>query len=133
MTDHPPALQRCVAIGALSAAIGVGLGAFGAHGLRPLLTTEMLALFEVGVRYQMYHAGGMIAAGLLGLAFPHYKGYFMAAGWSFGLGTLLFSGTLYLLALTGARWLGAITPLGGILFILGWLVLAAACLRRPGA
>ena len=115
--------------GALSGAVAVILGAFAAHGLRGRLTPDLLAVFEVGVRYQMYHA-----LALLAVAWGHdrWPGAAMAsAGWLFVTGTIVFSGTLYLLALTGHKWLGAITPLGGVAFVIGWLLLAwAACFAR---
>ncbi len=113
-------------LGALSAGIAVALGAFAAHGLKSRLAPDMLATFEVGARYQMYHA-----LALLGVAFAASRwggGGIAAAGWLFVAGTILFSGSLYLLSTTGVRWLGAITPFGGLCFIAGWLVLAWAVL-----
>ncbi|HZP47684.1 MAG TPA: DUF423 domain-containing protein [Vicinamibacterales bacterium] len=113
-------------IGSLAAGVGVGFGAFGAHALRARLSPDMLAVFETGVRYQMYHALALIALAALMARFDGWL--FHAAGWSFTVGILLFSGSLYLLALTGVRTLGAITPLGGVAFILGWAFLVAATL-----
>jgi uncharacterized membrane protein YgdD (TMEM256/DUF423 family) len=111
------------AIGAISACVGVAAGAFGAHGLKNRLDAEMLAVFETGVRYQMYHAFGLIA---VAWALSRWPGQLMVtSGWLFVAGTILFSGSLYLLSLTGQRWLGAITPLGGLAFIAGWLCLAS--------
>ncbi len=111
-------------IGALAGFLGVGLGAFGAHALRGRLTPEMLAVFETGVRYQMYHA---LAIGLVALLLPRISGWLIvAAGWCFVGGIVLFSGSLYLLALTGVTVLGAITPLGGLAFLAGWALLAVA-------
>jgi uncharacterized membrane protein YgdD (TMEM256/DUF423 family) len=107
-------------LGALMAAIAVAAGAFGAHGLRGRLSPEMLAIFETGARYQMYHALGMLIAARAGSA---------GAGWLFLAGIVLFSGSLYALGLSDVRWLGAITPLGGVCFIAGWLVLAWSSLR----
>ena len=108
--------------GALSAAVAVGLGAFGAHGLRARLTPDLLATFEVGVRYQMYHALALLA---VGWAATRWTGSAVSlAGVLFLVGTLVFSGSLYVLALTGQKWLGAVTPLGGLAFIAGWLLLA---------
>jgi uncharacterized membrane protein YgdD (TMEM256/DUF423 family) len=112
----------CFVLGALSAGIAVALGAFAAHGLRGRLTPELLAVFEVGVRYQMYHA-----LGLLAVAWAHTRwsgGLVIASGLMFAAGTVVFSGSLYLLALTGQRWVGAITPLGGVALVLGWVLLA---------
>jgi uncharacterized membrane protein YgdD (TMEM256/DUF423 family) len=110
-----------VAIGAISGLLGVALGAFAAHGLRSRLEPEMLQVFEVGVRYQMYHALALVAVGWAATRSPGAAG---AAGWLFVAGTLIFSGSLYALSLSGVRWLGAITPLGGVCFILGWAALA---------
>jgi uncharacterized membrane protein YgdD (TMEM256/DUF423 family) len=94
--------------------LAVGLGAFGAHALKTRLTPEMLAIFETGVRYQVYHA-----LALLLLAALRGPG---KAGWCFAAGIALFSGSLYLLALTGVKKWGAITPIGGLLFLIGWLI-----------
>jgi uncharacterized membrane protein YgdD (TMEM256/DUF423 family) len=113
-------------IGSLAGALGVALGAFGAHGLRARLSPEMLAVFETAVRYHMYHAVALLALAALMTRFDGWL--FLAAGWSFAIGILLFSGSLYLLALTGTRALGMITPLGGVAFILGWAFLAVAAL-----
>jgi len=116
-----------IGAGALSAALGVALGAFGAHGLKKRLTADMLAVFEVGVRYQLYHALGLIA---LGAALPHLAPAPLRwAGVLFIVGSVVFSGSLYVLALSGRRWLGAVTPLGGLAFLAGWgcVVWAAVC------
>jgi uncharacterized membrane protein YgdD (TMEM256/DUF423 family) len=107
-------------LGALSALISVAAGAFGAHALRERLAPDMLAVFETGARYQMYHALALLAVAGAVARWPGPAG---AAGWLFVAGTVLFSGSLYLLALTGLRWLGAITPLGGLAFIAGWAAL----------
>lgn len=113
-------------LGALSAAIAVTLGAFGAHALRSHLEPRDLEIFETAVRYQMYHAVALIATGWV-LA----RGGASAdlAAWSFLAGTVLFCGSLYLMVATGQRWLGAVTPLGGVAFIAGWLMLAMAAWR----
>ncbi len=107
--------------GALGA-LGVAAGAFAAHGLRAHLAPRMLEVFETGARYQMYHALALLAVGLLLTRRSHSA--LTVAGWLFAAGVVLFSGSLYLLAVTGARWLGAITPAGGLAFIAGWLMLA---------
>ena len=112
-------------LGAVSAFIGVALGAFGAHGLKSRLGADMLATFEIGVRYQMYHAFALFAAAWAAARWP--GALTNAAGWLFVAGTIVFSGSLYLLSLTGQRWLGAVTPLGGLALLAGWLCLAAAC------
>ncbi|HKH82710.1 MAG TPA: DUF423 domain-containing protein [Gemmatimonadales bacterium] len=115
-------------LGALSALLAVAAGAFGAHALRARLTSEYLAVFETAARYQMYHALGLFA---VAWAVNRWPGTLPVwAGWLFVLGTILFSGSLYVLALTGLRWLGAITPLGGVAFLAGWLCLAWSAMRR---
>lgn len=114
-------------LGALSAGLGVALGAFGAHALRARLSPERLASFETGVRYQLYHALGLLLIAAVSSAWPHNL-WLSIAGWAFTAGTLLFSGSLYLLALSGQRRWGAITPLGGLAFITGWICAALAAL-----
>lgn len=109
-------------LGAVSGLLGVALGAFGAHGLKAVLADDMLATFETGVRYQMYHALALVTTGWIGRT--AHNAWPIRAGWSFVAGTVLFSGSLYVLALSGTRWLGAITPLGGLAFIAGWVALA---------
>ena len=111
-------------IGALAGCLGVGLGAFGAHGLRGRLAPEMLAVFETAVRYQLYHALALVALAALMMRLNGWL--VVVAGWCFVAGIVLFSGSLYALALTGNRMLGAITPLGGLAFLVGWAALAAA-------
>ncbi len=111
-----------IAVGAVSAMVAVGAGSFGAHFLRTRLSDELLTVFETGARYQMYHALALVAVGLVlsrGAGVPA-----VWAGWLFIVGSIIFSGSLYALAITGARWWGAITPVGGVCFILGWAVFA---------
>ncbi len=116
--------------GALSALIAVAAGAFGAHSLRQKIPPDLLALFETAARYQMYHALALLATAW---AWSQWRGAAICiAGWAFMVGTILFSGSLYLLALTDGRWLGAITPLGGIALIAGWGALAWGA-WRPGS
>jgi uncharacterized membrane protein YgdD (TMEM256/DUF423 family) len=115
------------AIGTVSAFIGVAAGAFGAHGLKSRLGADMLAVFEVGARYQMYHAFALFAVAWACTRWPGTAA--TAAGWCFVAGTLVFSGSLYLLSLTGTKWLGAITPLGGLGFLAGWLCLLWAAMK----
>lgn len=115
------------ALGAVSALVAVGLGAFGAHALKARLAPDMLAVFEVGVRYHMYHALGLLAVGWACSRWP--GGAATAAGVLFVVGTVLFSGSLYALSLSGLRWLGAVTPVGGVAFLAGWACLAWAALR----
>lgn len=115
------------AAGAVSALIAVAAGAFGAHGLRERLDPRMLAIFETAARYQMYHALALLA---VAWACTRFRGGLPpAAGWLFLAGTVIFSGSLYLLSLTGQRWFGAITPIGGAAFLAGWTLLAVAAVR----
>jgi uncharacterized membrane protein YgdD (TMEM256/DUF423 family) len=111
-------------LGALAAFLAVTLGAFGAHGLRGRLTPEMLAVFQTGVQYHMYHALALIlVSGIMG----RMSGWLIqTAGWCFAAGIVLFSGSLYLLAITGMTSLGVITPIGGLVFLIGWACLAFA-------
>jgi uncharacterized membrane protein YgdD (TMEM256/DUF423 family) len=110
------------ALGALLAGLGVALGAFGAHALKARLAPDMLAVWETGVRYQIVHALALLA---VAWALARWPGSAVqASGWLFVAGTLLFSGSLYALALTGVRGLGAVTPLGGAAWIVGWGCLA---------
>ena len=121
-------MQRTFAvIGATSAFVGVAAGAFGAHALRARLSPDLLAVFETGARYQMYHALALVLVAVAATRWPGPLS--QAAGWLFVAGTILFSGSLYALALTGVRGLGAITPLGGLCFLAGWVCFALAALR----
>jgi len=115
-------------IGAVLGFLGVAFGAFGAHGLRSRLSADMLAVFETAVRYQMYHVFAIL---IVAAAIGHLGNARMLiiAGWCFTAGVLLFSGSLYALALTGTSALGAITPFGGLLFLAGWASLAIFALR----
>ncbi len=113
--------------GSISGGLAVALSAFGAHALKARLTPDLLTTFETGVRYQMYHALAMLALALAMTRAPAAS-LFSAAGWLFVIGTLLFSGSLYLLSFTRRRWLGAVTPFGGLAFIAGWVCLALAAL-----
>jgi uncharacterized membrane protein YgdD (TMEM256/DUF423 family) len=116
-------LERLLYIGAgVSGFLGVALGAFGAHALRSRLAPDMLAVFDTAVRYQMYHVFAVIAAAWAWARWPGK--WFAAAGMLFLAGIVIFSGSLYWLAFTGVRALGAITPLGGLAFLAGWLCLA---------
>jgi uncharacterized membrane protein YgdD (TMEM256/DUF423 family) len=113
-------------VGAVAAFLAVALGAFGAHGLRTRLSPEMLAVFETGVRYHMYHALAIVATAVV---MGRLNGWLIvSAAWLFTAGIVLFSGSLYLLALTGVTILGAVTPLGGVAFLLGWACLAYAAI-----
>ena len=113
--------------GALLACLAVALGAFAAHALRFRLAPDMLGIFEVGVRYHMYHALALLAVAWAVSRWPESTAG--TAGWAFIIGVIIFSGSLYLLSFTGVRWFGAITPIGGVAFLLGWLLLAWAAWR----
>jgi uncharacterized membrane protein YgdD (TMEM256/DUF423 family) len=127
----PGQLDRSLfAAGSLSAAVGVLCGAFAAHALKARLTPEHLVVFETGARYQLLHALGILAAAA---AVPYLGDRAAWGGWLLLAGTVLFSGSLYLLALTGLRWLGLVTPLGGVAFVVGWVLLALAALRGAPA
>lgn len=116
-----------LALGSASAFLAVAGGAFGAHALRRRLDENLLAVFETGIRYQMYHAVALLAVAWV---MDRWGGGLVAAsGWLFVVGTVIFSGSLYLLALTGQRMFGAVTPLGGVAFLAGWLVLLIGVLR----
>ena len=118
-----------LALGSASAFLAVAAGAFGAHALRRRLDEHLLAVFETGARYQMYHALALLAVAWV---LDRWGGGLVAAsGWLFVVGTVVFSGSLYLLALTGQRMFGAVTPLGGVAFLAGWLVLLIGVLRAP--
>jgi uncharacterized membrane protein YgdD (TMEM256/DUF423 family) len=115
-------------LGAVSAMLAVAAGAFGAHALRARITPENLAIFETGARYQIYHALALLAAGWAVSRWPGSLPVY--AGWLFVSGSILFSGSLYILALTGVRWWGAVTPIGGLAFLAGWLCLVLTAVRR---
>ena len=114
-------------LGAGFALLAVAIGAFAAHALKSKVSEEMLAIFEIGARYQMYHALGLIA---VAWAFSQWHSQLvLAAGWLFVAGIAVFSGSLYALSLTGVLQLGAITPIGGFAFIIGWFLLVLAAFR----
>jgi uncharacterized membrane protein YgdD (TMEM256/DUF423 family) len=114
-------------MGAISAFFGVAAGAFGAHGLEARLPADLLAVYETAVRYELVHALALLFVGLASDRWP--RAGWGRAGWMFVWGTVLFSGSLYALALTGVRVLGAITPLGGLCFLSGWVFAALAAVR----
>ena len=116
-------------LGAISALVGVGMGAFGAHGLKAILSPEMLTVYQTGVTYQMWHALGLIGIALMRRQFPestllNWAGCLMFAG------VLLFSGSLYLLAILNLKWLGIITPIGGVSFLTAWLLIAIFAAKK---
>ena len=126
MTEQDPGALRLAALGAINALIAVAAGAFGAHALKERLDAHRLEVFETAARYQMYHALGLLAAAWLagrGLALAGTGGWVMQGG------IVVFSGSLYALALSGVTWLGAITPLGGLAMMIGWVMIAIAAWR----
>lgn len=116
-------LRHFMLLGAINGFLAVAFGAFAAHGLKSVLSSGLLAVFQTGVEYQGLHALALLVVGLLG-GEAQQQGALHLAGWAFATGILLFSGSLYLLALTDTGWLGAITPFGGTAFLLGWGALA---------
>ena len=115
------------AAGAVLSGLGVLVGAFGAHGLRDRVTADMLAVFETGVRYHLIHGLAVIAVAWAASRWP--SAWIGAAGWLFAAGIVVFSGSLYILAISGVRWWGAVTPIGGVCFLAGWAALAVGALR----
>lgn len=115
-------------LGSVNMAVSVILGAFGAHALKKKLTADMLAVYQTGVQYHMIHAIGLLIVGLIAGSVP-MSPLVNITGWLLLVGIILFSGSLYALSLTGIRKLGAITPLGGLAFVAGWIVLACAFIR----
>lgn len=122
-------MKTFIVIGAIAMALGVILGAFGAHGLKSRLNPDMLAIYHTGVEYHLYHALGLILVGILMVQFPQVSGLKTGA-WLLTAGIVIFSGSLYVLAISGIRWLGAITPIGGVAFIAGWAWIAWSLLRQ---
>ena len=117
-----------ICLAALGGLLGVALGAFGAHALKARLDDYALTIFQTAVQYQFYHSLALLGVGLLCLWQPQSR-LLLASGIAFLVGILVFSGSLYLLSFTGLRWLGAITPIGGLSFMLGWLLLLLAAWR----
>ena len=118
-------------IAAISGLLAVAIGAFGAHGLKNRVAEDLLIVYQTGVQYHFYHTLALLGVGLLLLQYPHISALNWS-GWLFVAGILIFSGSLYVLALTGIKGLGAITPIGGVAFIAGWLTLALAVYKNIG-
>lgn len=112
-------------LGSINAVLVVILGAFGSHGLKARLSAEMLTVFQTGVQYHFYHAIGLIIIGIVAFHIPG-SALLKWSAWIMLTGIILFSGSLYILAITNLRWLGMITPIGGLAFIISWLLLAIA-------
>jgi uncharacterized membrane protein YgdD (TMEM256/DUF423 family) len=117
-----------IILGSLNAFLAVGLGAFGAHGLQNKLTEQMLAIYETGIKYHMMHALGLVLIGIIS-RWTSDSLLVTWSGWLICAGIVLFSGSLYVLSISGIRWLGAITPLGGLSFLAGWILLAIAAFK----
>lgn len=117
-------------LASLSGLLAVAFGAFGAHALKHRLDDYARGVYETAVQYHFYHSLALLAVGLLALSHPQLA-LLRSSGWLFLLGMVIFSGSLYLLSLTGVRWLGAVTPIGGLAFIAGWGCLAAAAWKLP--
>lgn len=124
-------MKTFVLLGSVSAFLGVALGAFGAHGLKTKVSPDLLAVWETGVLYHLIHALGLLLIGILCHLMPGVV-LVRNAGWAIVVGTLLFSGSLYVLVLTGIKPLGMITPLGGVAFLVGWLLLTIAAWQWVG-
>ena len=124
-------MRTFLILGAVAAFLAVLLGAFGAHGLRERVSPELLAVYQTGVQYHMAHALALLLVGLLRERLSAAPSLVSVSGALFGVGIVLFSGSLYLLAVTGIKALGAITPLGGVCFLAGWAVLVVAAIKQP--
>ena len=118
--------RTCLLLAGVGGFTAVGIGAFAAHGLREIVSPDLLATFEIGVRYHAYHALALLGLAAVVERLGKPGG---VAAWSFAAGVAIFSGSLYLLALTGQRWLGAITPIGGVLFLIGWIAVFVGAWR----
>ena len=116
-------------IGSILAGLAVATGAFGAHGLQKMVTPERLETWDKAVRYQMYHALALLILAWALMHWPEQAKLLATGGWLFLAGSVLFSGSLYILVVSGITWLGAITPLGGVAYIAGWLCLVIAAWR----
>jgi uncharacterized membrane protein YgdD (TMEM256/DUF423 family) len=126
----PSPARLFLSLGAVFMLLAVALGAFGAHALKSRLSPEMLVIFHTGVEYHFYHALGLLAVGLVALRLPESKPL-RIAGWLMAAGVLVFSGSLYLLTLTGVRAFGPVTPFGGVALLFAWALFALAILKSP--
>jgi len=124
----PPTSKLFLILGGINAALVVMLGAFGAHGLKAKLTAEMLAVYQTGVHYHLFHALGLLAIGIVATQIADSV-WLKWSGWLILLGIILFSGSLYVLSVSGLRWLGMVTPFGGVAFIAAWIVFVIAIVK----
>ncbi|MDH3405491.1 MAG: DUF423 domain-containing protein [Gammaproteobacteria bacterium] len=118
-------------LGSINAALVVMLGAFGAHGLKARITTEMLTLFQTGVHYHLFHSLGLLVVGVVAVQIVDSV-FLKWAGWLMLAGIFLFSGSLYLVSVVGIRWMGMVTPFGGLAFIAAWILFLMAIIKAPG-
>lgn len=119
-----------IQLAAIFGALAVMIGAFGAHGLKERIAPELMTVYQTGVQYHFYHVAALLAVGMLALQSPP-SSWLNISGWAFVTGILIFSGSLYVLAISGIRWLGAVTPIGGVAFIVGWIALLIHFLKSP--
>jgi len=126
----PPTAKVFLILGGFNAALVVLLGAFGAQGLKARMTAEMLAVYQTGVHYHLFHALGLIVVGLVATQISD-SAYLRWSGWLMLAGIVLFSGSLYVLSVSGLRWLGIVTPFGGISFIVAWILFVVAIVKSP--
>jgi len=124
----PQTAKVFLIIGGFNAALVVLLGAFGAHGLKAGMTAEMLAVFQTGVHYHLFHSLGLLAVGMVAAQISD-SAYLRWSGWLMLVGIILFSGSLYVLSVSGLRWLGMVTPFGGISFIAAWILFVIAVVK----
>ena len=122
-------MKLFVVLGSLNAFLAVALGAFGAHGLKSMISADMLTVWQTGVQYHMFHALGLVLLGILIHLLPQTT-TLLISGWLIFSGIILFSGSLYAMALSGVRALGMVTPIGGIAFLLGWLLMAFSAFQK---
>jgi uncharacterized membrane protein YgdD (TMEM256/DUF423 family) len=123
-----PTSKLFLILGGINAALVVMLGAFGAHGLKAKISVEMLAVYQTGVHYHLFHALGLLVIGLVATQIADSV-WLRWSGWLMLLGIILFSGSLYVLSVSGLRWLGMITPFGGVAFIAAWIVFVIAIVK----
>ncbi len=126
----PQTAKVFLILGGFNAALVVLFGAFGAHALKARLSTEMLAVYQTGVHYHLFHALGLLAVGLVAMQISG-SAYLKWSGWLMLVGIILFSGSLYVLSVSGLRWLGMVTPFGGMSFIAAWVLFVVAIVKSP--
>ncbi len=123
-------MKLFIQLAAVFGALAVIIGAFGAHGLKERIPADLMAVYQTGVQYHFYHVLALLAVGLIAAQTPP-SSWLNISGWAFVVGILIFSGSLYVLAISGIRWLGAITPIGGVAFIVGWIALLIHFIKSP--